>query len=132
MPRLTQKQKSEILTEYVAGKSKSELARKFKVSVTAISKILESVESLKNGKKSLNQRELGNAIISKATESLYVKDFNEMHPETLLKIIERLSLLYKDENGTPNGKRRNKFCSHSVCLTKNGKHFLAFRLNFSQ
>lgn len=102
MPRLTQKQKSEILTEYVAGKSKSELARKFQISHTAISKILESVKSFKNGKKSLNQRELGNAIISKATESLYLKDFNEMHPETLLKIIERLSLLYKGENGGVN------------------------------
>ena len=132
MPRLNPKQKSEILTDYVSGKSQSEIARKFKVSATTISKILKNAESLKNSNKSLNREQLGNSIIEKATVALHGKDFNDMHPETLLKIIERLSLLYKDENGTPNGKRRNKFCSHSVCLTKNGKHFLAFRLNFSQ
>ena len=43
MPRLTDKQKSEIITEYVSGKSQSEIARKFKVSPTAISKTLQSI-----------------------------------------------------------------------------------------
>lgn len=105
MPRLTQKQKSEILTDYVSGKSQSEIARKFKVSVTTISKILKTAESLKNANKSLNREQLGNSIIEKATVALYGKDFNVMHPETLLKIIERLSLLYTAENGTQNGNK---------------------------
>ena len=105
MPRLTPKQKSEILTDYVSGKSQSEIARKFKVSVTTISKILKTAESLKNSNKSLNREQLGNSIIEKAPVALYGKDFNVMHPETLLKIIERLSLLYNAENGTQNGNK---------------------------
>ena len=105
MPRLTDKQKSEIITEYVSGKSQSEIARKFKVSPPAISKILKTVESLKNCEKSLNQKELGTAIVQKATQSLYLQDFDKMHPETLLKIIERLSLLYKDDNTSENGSK---------------------------
>lgn len=105
MPRLTDKQKSNVITEYVSGKSQSEIARKFKVSPTAISKILKNAESLKSGELSLNQKELGTAIISKATKSLYLQDFNKMQPETLLKIIERLSLLYKDDNTSENGSK---------------------------
>lgn len=105
MPRLNPKQKSEILTDYVSGKSQSEIARKFKVSATTISKILKTAESLKNSNKSLNREQLGNSIIEKATVALYGKDFNVMHPETLLKIIERLSLLYNAENGTQNGTK---------------------------
>ena len=119
MPRLNPKQKSEILTDYVSGKSQSEIARKFKVSVTTISKILKNAESLKNANKSLNREQLGNSIIEKAVFALHGKDFNDMHPETLLKIIERLSLLYNAENGTPNGKKAKQI-------------LFAFRRNFAE
>lgn len=125
MPRLTPKQKTEILTEYVAGKSKSELARKFKVSATTISKILKNAESLKNSNKSLNREQLGNSIIEKAVFALHGKDFNNMHPETLLKIIERLSLLYNAENSTQNGnKGETNFVRIPFALQKTESIFL--------
>lgn len=105
MAKLTDKQKKEIITEYVSGKSQNEIAKKFQVSHTAISKILKDEKSFKNGEKSFNATELRNAIIEKASNALYGSDFNKMHPETLLKIIDRLSLLQdkvspdKIENG---------------------------------
>ena len=46
--KLTDKERAEIVTEYSVGlKSKSDLARKFNVSVQAISKILSNAEKLK-------------------------------------------------------------------------------------
>ena len=93
MAKLTEKQKREIIAEYVSGISQSDIARKFKVSPTAISKILKDGKSLKPIGKSLNVTELRTAIIEKASNALYGSDFSKMHPETLLKIIDRLSLL---------------------------------------
>ena len=46
--RLTDKQRAEVVTDYASGKTKSEIARKFKVSPNAISKILSEE---KNGQK---------------------------------------------------------------------------------
>ena len=92
--RLTEKEKVEVITDFTAGKTKTAIAKKFNVSITAISKILgntKSLEKVKNSSKS--SKELRREIINKATNSLYAKDFNELHPEVLLKIIERLSLL---------------------------------------
>lgn len=99
--RLTDKEKAEVIADYASGLSKTDIAQKFKVSVTAISKILSNPKSLKNEKKlsekSLkSQRELRQDIISKATDALYSKDYDELPAETLLKIIERLSMLDKD------------------------------------
>ena len=37
--RLTDKEKAEVITDYASGKGKTEIAQKFKLSVTAISKI---------------------------------------------------------------------------------------------
>lgn len=95
--KLTDKERAEIVTEYSVGlKSKSDLAKKFNVSVTAISKILESAKSLKTADKSLNAVDMRREIVGKATEALYGKNFDKLAPETLLKIIERLSMLDRD------------------------------------
>lgn len=98
MPRLTDKEKAEVITDFAAGKSKTEIARKFGCSDTAISKILRSSKSLEKveTKLSKSQKELRREIIRKATEALYGKDFEELCPETLLKVIERLSILEGD------------------------------------
>lgn len=99
--RLTDKERAEVSMDYASGKRKSEIAKKFKISPTAISKILEKYKSSKIGKKvqsksSKTQRELRQDIIAKATEGLYYKVTEEpenLPAETLLKIIERLSLI---------------------------------------
>ncbi len=95
--KLTDKDKAVIITDYAAGKTKSEIAKKFNVSITAVSKILKSDKSLDKVKKlSKSSAELRKDIIRKATETLYEKDFVKFAPETLLKIIERLSILEPD------------------------------------
>ena len=98
--KLTDKERAEIVTEYSVGlKSKSDLAKKFNVTVQAISKILSSAEKLKKAPKSsnsLNAVDMRREIVGKATEALYGKNFDKLAPETLLKIIERLSLLDRD------------------------------------
>ena len=96
--RLTDKQKAEVIKEFAAEKSKSDIARKFNISVTAVSKILKRYESLKNGEKfniksSKSSAEIRKDIISRAETALSEQDFNKLAPETLLKIIERLSIL---------------------------------------
>lgn len=92
--RLTDKEKAEVVADFLAGISKSDIAKKFQVSHTAISKILSKVESFNSDEKvSKSCKELRKEIITKATNALYVKDFDKLAPDTLLKIIERLSLL---------------------------------------
>ena len=46
--RLTNKDKIEVIKDYAAGKSVTEIAEKFTVSKTAISKILKNGKSLQN------------------------------------------------------------------------------------
>lgn len=100
--RLTDREKQGIITDFATGKTKSEIAKKFNCSVTAVSKILtkfkdsESLTKLKDSLSNTENSEIRGMIIRKATESLYFKNYDEMQPETLLKIIERLSLLDKE------------------------------------
>lgn len=92
--RLTDKQKAEVITDYTAGKTKSDIARKFNISITAVSKILKNAKSLEKVKKSSkSSAEIRKDIISRAETALSEQDFNKLAPETLLKIIERLSIL---------------------------------------
>ena len=101
--RLTDKEKAEVVADFLAGMSKSDIAKKFQVSHTAISKILSKIESFNpNEKVSKSCKELRKEIISKATNALYVKEFDKFSPETLLKIIERLSLLEPQNNSEDN------------------------------
>lgn len=100
MSKLTEQQKVEVITDFTAGKSKTSIAKKFNVSITAISKILGNTKSLEKVKKSSkSSKELRREIICKATNSLYTKNFDELPPDVLLKIIERLSLLEPEEQG---------------------------------
>lgn len=102
MAKLTDKDKQTIYTDFASGKSKSDIAKKFNVSITAISKILEDNKSLEKFNKSLDikpNKEYAKSIISKAYKGLednINKNIHKLHPETLIKIIERLSLLYKN------------------------------------
>ena len=94
MPRLTERQKAEVITDFAAGKSKTDISQKFKISITAVSKILNNQKSLESAKKfTKSSAELRKDIIDKATIALYGKDFEDLPSETLLKIIERLSIL---------------------------------------
>lgn len=108
MPRLTDRQKTEVVTDYASGKSKTEIARKFGVSDTAISKILKNYKSSESLAKFKNQTNLNlekrdnkliaKDIVAKAFNALDGQAFEKMHPETLLKIIERLTFLYGQGN----------------------------------
>lgn len=99
MSKLASKQKAEVITDFASGKTKSEIAKKFNVSITAISKILKNEKSLEEVQKSSkSSKELRAEIKDKATLALYEKDFDKLAPETLLKIIERLSILDPPEN----------------------------------
>lgn len=91
--KLTDKDKQDIISARAVGMSLSEIAEKFTVSKTAISKILKQEKSLRNVQKFTNSADIRKDIISRAEKALSEKDFNELAPETLLKIIERLSLL---------------------------------------
>ena len=92
--RLIDEQKREVITDYASGKTITEIAKKFQVSHTAISKILKNAQSFKVDEKvSKSSKELRKEIINKATNALYGKDFEKLAPDTLLKIIERLSIL---------------------------------------
>lgn len=101
MAKLTEKDRASIIKEYAAGKSVRELARKFTVSPTAISKILKSVKSLLNEGKSLQKslqpkqdnQALAQMIIDKAVAGL-VKDIEKASVKDKLQAIERLSALY--------------------------------------
>ena len=98
MAKLTARDKAEILKQYACGYSACDIAKKFKVSHTAISKILKNVKSCKDveevaEKFQKSSREIRRDIIDKATVALHGKEFEKLAPETLLKIIERLSLL---------------------------------------
>ena len=96
--RLTDKQKAEVVTDYAAGKSKSEIARKYGLSEGAIRKVLRNYKSTKSTGKvrestetERTQAEIRQDIIRKATNALYGKDYDKLSPDTLLKIIERLT-----------------------------------------
>lgn len=101
MAKLTEKDRASIIKEYAAGKSVRELAKKFTVSPTAISKILKSVKSLQNEGKSLQKslqpkqdnQALAQMIIDKGVAGL-VKDIEKASVKDKLQAIERLSALY--------------------------------------
>jgi predicted DNA-binding protein YlxM (UPF0122 family) len=96
MAKLTEAQKNQIRVEYAAGASNAELAKKFQVSHTAISKILKNIKSSDNTKK-VSNRERAKSIISKAYEALENNNYSKTNPETLLKIIERITAIYGRE-----------------------------------
>ena len=97
--RLTDTEKAEVVADFIAGLSKSDIAKKFQVSHTAISKILEKQESFKSDDKvSKSCKELRKEIIEKATNALYLKDFDSLSPDILLRVIERLSILEPSNN----------------------------------
>ena len=101
--RLTDRQKAEVVTDFAAGKSQNEIAKKFKVSQAAISKILNNRESYGKVIESYIDKapeevaklreEIQEEIIDRATNALYYKDYAELGAETLLKIIERMTLI---------------------------------------
>lgn len=108
MPRLNTKQKAEVVKDYASGNNKSEIARKFNVSVTAVSKILDKAESLSDGeefkpKSTEEQAKVRRDIISLATDRLFDKVIDgQVGAETLLKIIERLSFLEEKGGASDN------------------------------
>ena len=122
--RLTDKQKAEVIKEFAAEKSKSEIARKFNISVTAVSKILKRYESSKNGEKfniksSKSSAEIRKNIIRRAETALHEKDFNKLAPETLLKIIERLSILEDNKTTSSDNKAVVEFVFKDTAINEN-------------
>jgi transposase-like protein len=97
--RLTDKERAEVVTDYASGKTKSEIARKFKVSPNAISKILNKFKSSKNkeevqseGQKKDNKK-IARIIYERAMEALERK-INYASATELLKIIDYYDIKY--------------------------------------
>ena len=81
-----------------------EIAKKFTVSPTAISKILSSAKSLQNGEKSLQKQdnaEIARQIINKAMSGL-LKEIDKAPVRDKLKAIEQLSVIYNIEEMSDN------------------------------
>lgn len=100
MAKLTQSDKEEILKEYASGRGVREIAKKFTVSPTAISKILNSAKSLQNDKKSLQPQDnaaIARQIIDKAMSGL-LNEIARAPVRDKLKAIEQLSVLYNIED----------------------------------
>ncbi len=115
MAKLNEQDKAEIIKQYACGYSASEIAKKFKVSHTAISKILKHAQSCKNEEKvskscKQNNYELAKQIIDKAMSSV-VKDIEKASPMDRIKIVERLTI-----NGTLTGFG----CKHTTTPYKKG------------
>ncbi len=99
---LTDKQRAEVITDFAGGKTKSDIARKFNVSPNAISKILNKFKSSNNNDKvqkevqkssKQDNHKLAKDIIDKAMASV-VNDINKCSPMDRIKIVERLMILY--------------------------------------
>lgn len=104
MAKLTLKNKEEILRDYAVGMGVREIAKKFTVSPTAISKILSSAKSLQNGEKSLQKQdnaEIARQIINKAMSGL-LKEIDKAPVRDKLKAIEQLSVIYNIEEMSDN------------------------------
>lgn len=106
MAKLTEAQKEQIRIEYAAGASTRELAKKFSVSQTAIAKLLKIQKSVHDKEKcsdnepdskKTSNRDHAKNIIQKAYTALSTKDYDKIHPDTLLKIIERMTAIYGAE-----------------------------------
>ena len=111
--RLTTEQKAEVITDFAAGKTKSDIARKFNVSPNAISKILTKFKSSKEvqeqGQKVQKTQDkvqkevqkgikqdnhaIAKLIIDKAMASVLM-DITKASPKDRIAIVERLTLLY--------------------------------------
>ena len=103
MAKLSDKDRIMVLKDYAAGKSAREIARKFDVSATEISKILNKAKSLHDEKESLqkftkqNNAEIAQIVIDDAMNLLKMK-VKSASVSDLIKVIERLTVLYKDNS----------------------------------
>lgn len=98
MAKLTKQDKAEIVKQYACGYSASEIAKKFNVSHTAISKILNNIKSCNETEevsKSCKQdnKKVAGLIIDKAMLSV-VNDIEKASPIDRIRIVERLTLIY--------------------------------------
>lgn len=102
MAKLNEQDKAEILKQYACGYSASEIAKKFQVSHTAISKILKEVKSCKSEDKvsekfqkvaKQDNHAIAKQIIDKAMASVLL-DITKASPKDRIAIVERLTLLY--------------------------------------
>jgi transposase len=101
--RLTDKERAEVVTDYASGKTKSEIARKFKVSPNAISKILNKFKSSKNKEEVQSEvqsevqkkdnKKIARIIYERAMEALERK-INDASATELLKIIDYYDIKY--------------------------------------
>lgn len=114
---------TKILRDYAAGATISEIARKNGLSHTAVSKILAKAKSEINSKKLQEnvskvrppQAEVARDIVERATDALALMPFEKMHPDTLLKIIDRLTAIYGTE------KEDTKPVSVNICFCDTSK-----------
>ena len=103
--RLTDKQRAEVVTDYASGKTKSEIARKFKVSPNAISKILNKFKSSREENKGSGEvqkqdnKEIARVIYDRAMVVLHER-IDTATASELLKIIDYYDIKYNfaDDN----------------------------------
>jgi predicted DNA-binding protein YlxM (UPF0122 family) len=105
--KLTKQDKAEVLKLYASGYSASEIAKKFQVSHTAISKILNNYKSC-NEEQEVSQKlqkvakqdnhAVARRIIDKAMATVE-EDIKKASPMDRIRIVERLMFLYGNNEG---------------------------------
>lgn len=124
--RLTDKQRKQIIAEYLSGESKASLAKKFQVSHTAISKILSDEKVSKSFEKFNEEtdlsmlafidskRNMAQELISTALGSVKEKIGKASLRDTIT-VIEKLSGIFKDNELIENGDKVNINISIEDC-----------------
>ena len=75
MPRLTDKQRKEVVDDYRAGKLQTDIAKKLNITDAAVSKILKTEKSKKRFPLNKTQKEMSDEIVEKATVALLEKNY---------------------------------------------------------
>lgn len=104
MAKLTEAQKTKIITEYAAGATARDIAKSFQISHTTVIKLLKSfkeeaeTEKVSNSpekvSKKVSNRDCAKDIVANAYKALSEYDCKKLPPDFLLKLIERMSAIY--------------------------------------
>lgn len=96
-----EKRNAKIIREYAVGATLTEIGKKYNLSPRGVSLILHSYKNSKIAQKTSDNRmtseEIARYVIEDSLDSLADMPKDKIHPETLLKIIDRLTAIYGTE-----------------------------------
>ena len=103
-----------IVLSFVAGASLKDLGHKYGLTPAGVSRVIQDYKKTHPVMDSKTRAELSQCIVGEALCALALIDFSEIHPETLLKIIERLTAIYGQEEANEQPVTVNiRFCDTS-------------------